>query len=108
MRCGCTSTPRFATVAYAAAICTGVTATPWPIGTLPIVEPDHSSGRSTKPWPSAGDGLPVSPPRGPAHEARALGGERDPRLRAEAEAPHPLVETRPPELLGERDRADVR
>ena len=63
IRCGCTDTPRFATIAYAAAICIGVTATPWPIGTLPIVEPDHSSGRSTKPWLSPGNAMPVVEPK---------------------------------------------
>ena len=40
-RCGRTQTPPFAIAAYAAAICTGVTAMPWPIGTLPIDEPDQ-------------------------------------------------------------------
>ena len=62
-RCGCTQTPRFAIVAYAAAICTGVTATPWPIGTFPIVEPDHSSGCRTKPGLSPGKAMPVVEPK---------------------------------------------
>ena len=40
-RCGVRSTPPFAIAPYAAAIWTGVTAMPCPIGTFPIVEPDQ-------------------------------------------------------------------
>ena len=53
-RCGCTQTPRFATAAYAAAICTGVTAIPWPMGTFPIVAPVHWDGGRTMPAVSPG------------------------------------------------------
>ena len=48
-RCGVTRTPPFAIVAYAETICIGVTAMPCPIGTVPIVEPDHWSSGSTMP-----------------------------------------------------------
>ena len=40
-RYGVRRTPPFAIAAYAAAIWIGVTPMPWPIGTLPIVEPDQ-------------------------------------------------------------------
>src|SRR5919206_2714801 len=62
-RWGRDQTPRLATAAYAAAICTGVTAMPWPIGTLPIVEPDHLSGGSTIPGLSPGKSIPVTRPK---------------------------------------------
>ena len=52
--CGSTQTPRFAIAAYAEAIWIGVTAMPWPIGTLPIVDPDHRSSGSTIPALSPG------------------------------------------------------
>ncbi len=55
--------PRFAIAAYAAAICTGVTAMPWPIGTLPIVDPDHLSGGRTIPGLSPGKSMPVVRPK---------------------------------------------
>src|SRR5881394_2061832 len=61
--CGRDQTPRFAIAAYAAAICTGVTAMPCPIGTLPIVEPDHLSGGSTIPGLSPGKSMPVTRPK---------------------------------------------
>ena len=83
-----TQTPRFAIAAYAAAICTGVTAMPCPIGTLPIVEPDHLSGCSTKPGLSPGKSTPV--------------------VRAEPEAARSSGRGGRSELLGQRDRADVR
>ena len=55
--------PPFATAPYAAAICTGVTAMPWPIGTLPIVEPDHFAGGRTMPGLSPGKSTPVTRPK---------------------------------------------
>src|SRR3954469_18888024 len=79
--------PRLATAAYAAAICIGVTAMPWPIGTLPIVEPDHCSSGST---------MPPDSPRKPI-----------PRGFGEAEGGDPGVEAGRAEPLRERDRADV-
>ena len=51
--------PPFATAAYAAAICTGVTAMPWPIGTLPIVEPDQRLDRQHDAGRLAGKSIPV-------------------------------------------------
>ena len=36
---------------------------PWPIGTFPIVEPDHWSGGSTKPALSPGKPTPVARPK---------------------------------------------
>ena len=35
---------------------------PWPMGTLPIVEPDHSSGRRVIPRDSPGKSIPVLRP----------------------------------------------
>ena len=61
---------------------------PWPIGTFPIVEPDHLSGGSTKPALSPGNPTPVARPK----PKRAI--QRESAILAE--------------LLGERDRADVR
>ena len=58
-RCGWIQTPSFATAAYTDAIWIGVTAIPWPIGTLPIVEPVHCSSGSTKPGLSPGKSIPV-------------------------------------------------
>ena len=52
--CGVTATPSFATAAYAVAICIGVTAIPCPMGTVPIVEPDHWESGSTMPELSPG------------------------------------------------------
>ena len=63
MRCGCTSLPPFAIAAYARAICIGVTAMPWPIGTVPIVDPDHWSSGSAKPGDSPGKSMPVLFPK---------------------------------------------
>ena len=65
-RCGCTHTPRFAIAAYADAIWIGVTAMPWPIGMLPIDEPDQFFSRE--------------------HDPRAFAGEVDPGQLPEAEA----------------------
>src|SRR5919205_2859140 len=59
--CGRTHTPRFAIAAYAEAICIGVTAIPWPIGTFPIVEPDQYEGRI--PALSPGKSTPVGRPK---------------------------------------------
>ena len=53
-RCGVTRTPPLPIVAYADTICSGVTAMPCPIGTVPIVEPDHLSSGSTRPELSPG------------------------------------------------------
>ena len=41
----------------------GVTATPWPIGMLPIVEPDHVLGRRRMPGLSPGKPSPVCAPK---------------------------------------------
>jgi hypothetical protein len=56
---------------YDRAICTGVTAMPWPIGTVPIVEPDHSSSGSANPADSPGKSIPVGfpNPKRSIHEA---------------------------------------
>ena len=43
---------------------------PWPIGTLPIVEPDHLSGGSTMPGLSPGKSMPVARPK-PKREIHA-------------------------------------
>ena len=59
-RCGSTHTPPFASAAYADAIWIGVTAMPWPIGTFPIVEPDHLSTGRTIPALSPGKSMPVA------------------------------------------------
>ena len=69
-RCGCTQTPLFASAPYIAAIWIGVTAIPWPIGTLPIVEPDHRSRGSTIPRLSPGKSIPVFSPN-PNREIQA-------------------------------------
>ena len=68
-RCGRSQTPSFATAPYAAAICTGVIAIPWPIGSVPIVEPDHLSSGGTM--------------------SGRLAGEVDPGQMAEAETADP-------------------
>ena len=60
--CGRTSMPPFAITEYARAICTGVTAMPCPIGTVPIVEPDHWSSGSANPADSPGKSMPVFAP----------------------------------------------
>ena len=52
----------FASAPYAAAIWIGVTAIPWPIGTLPIVEPDQRSTGNTIPGLSPGKSIPVGLP----------------------------------------------
>ena len=71
-----------------AAICTGVTAIPWPIGTLPIVEPDHcASGRN--------DTRPLSPGKSTPVGCRSRSGR-------------PSARAASAELLRERDRPDVR
>ena len=69
-RCGCTQTPLFASAPYIAAIWIGVTAIPWPIGTLPIVEPDQRSRGSTIPGLSPGKSIPVFSPN-PNREIQA-------------------------------------
>ena len=71
MRWGRTRTPPFAITEYARAIWTGVTAMPCPIGTVPIVDPDHSSTGRAKPADSPGKSMPVRlpKPKRSTHEA---------------------------------------
>ena len=72
---------------HAAAICTAVTPMPCPIGTLPIVEPDHrSTGRSMP----------------------GVSWVVDARRLAEPEALDPAAEALRPEQLRQRDRTHVR
>ena len=61
---------------------------PWPIGMLPIVEPDHSFSGSTIPGLSPGKSMPVGRPK-PNREIHCA---------------EPVL----PEPLRQRDRADVR
>ena len=56
-------TPSLATAANAAVICSGVTAMPWPIGTLAIVVPDHLAAAGTIPGASPGKAIPVGLPK---------------------------------------------
>ena len=86
--CGRTSMPPFAITEYARAICTGVTAMPCPMGTVPIVEPDHLSSGSANPADSPGKSMPVFAP--------------NPK-RSIHDASRPAAEA-----LGDRDRPDVR
>ncbi len=64
-------------VAYALTICSGVTAMPCPIGTVPIVEPDHWSSGSTMPGLSPGKSTPVGlpKPKRSIHEASSPAAE---------------------------------
>src|SRR5690606_1596653 len=62
-RRGCIHTPSLAIAAYPAAICKGVAATLWPIGTEPYDEPDHCAGGSSSPAASPGMPTPVGLPR---------------------------------------------
>ncbi len=62
-RYGACSTPPFAIAPYAAAICRPVTPMPWPMGRLPIVEPDQCSGGTTMPGDSPGKSMPVGLPK---------------------------------------------
>src|SRR3954466_545217 len=95
--------PPFAMALYAWAIWIGVTAMPWPIGRLPIEEPEYCFGGSTMPGLSPGRSTPVAWPqpkaRAPQIEACRL---------AEAEVPHPLVEAGRAQLHADLDRSDVR
>ncbi len=52
---GATYSPPLATVLYAPSICSAVTATPWPMGTVAMDVPDHSSGSSMIPPDSPGN-----------------------------------------------------
>ena len=52
---------------------------PWPIGTLPIVEPDHWSAGRAIPWLSPGKSIPVGrpKPKRPIHDiSRSLPSSR--------------------------------
>ena len=79
--------PPLAIAAYAVEICIWVTSWPWPIGRLPIVEPEYLL-----------DG---------EHEAALLAGQVDAGRRAEPEAADPVVEARGPHLQADGDRPDV-
>ena len=79
--------PPLAIAEYAAAICIGVTDSPWPIGRLPIDEPEYC--------------LPVQ------DDSLLLAGEVDAGGRAEPEPVHPVVEALWPELHPDLVGADV-
>ena len=87
-RCGSTQTPWLASAPYIAAIWIGVTAIPWPIGTLPIVDPDPLPQRQDDPG--------------------ALAGKVDPGRAPEAEPRDPRGQPLRANQLGEHHRADVR
>ena len=76
-----------AIAAYVLAIWIGVTDSPWPIGRLPIEEPEYSLGFSTCPASSPGRSIPVGGPR--------------------AKAAHPFVEAVFALQFPDLDRADV-
>ncbi len=61
--CGSTITPPLAMPEYMAAICSGVTEMPWPIGMLPIEEEYHLSGGRTAAAASAGRPMCVGLPK---------------------------------------------
>ena len=61
--CGERRMPPSAIAEYAVAICIGVTSSPWPIGRLPIDEPEYWDGDSVTPGSSPGRPTPVGAPK---------------------------------------------
>src|SRR4051812_50115333 len=71
--CGSTITPPLAMPEYMAAICSGVTEMPWPIGMLPIEEEYHLSGGMTAGAASAGRPMCVGRPKPPRRDPAESG-----------------------------------
>ena len=76
--------PPLAIAAYALAICSGVTANPWPMGRLPIEEPEYPASDGMMPAPSPGTSTPVARPKPNrrTHESKRWAPRRRPMVTA--------------------------